>query len=309
VTMATANVRRAILWLSLGALLALVVGNVALSAPSTASQSWFDQPLPSSVHALGPVPITAHSTAPGGINTVELLIDGVSVETLDFAGAPRLVTAEFDWQPVEERSYWLVVRGRAGEEWGPPALILVIIGDPDASPIPSPTVLPSPTGSALPTDTPTASPSPTTAPTATPTAPATASPTARPTASPTARPTASPTARPTPTPTSCTPAAPNLLGPADGYEYTDPDVPLTLSWGYDGACQPTGFQARIEDADGNPVTHKDNLGPSDFDWTPSGPFTDCVPYFWHVRVTRGGANGPWSDTWSFSVRLNVRSCG
>ena len=312
--------RRLPLRLSLGVVFALVVGGTVLSAPSIAARSWFDQPLPSSVHALGLVPIAAHATAPGGINTVELLIDGVSAETLDFAGAPRLATAEFNWQPVEERSYWLVIRGRSAGQWGPPAAILVIIGNPDAMPSSSPSVIPSSTGSAAPTELPTTGPIPTETPTTTitprptvsPTMRPTVPPTPRPTVPPTPRPTVPPTPRPTATPPPCTPNRPSLQEPTDFFLIDDPDhQPLTFRWNdrSTAACPASGFRIEVATAEDLTVVARSNVGAGVERWTADAPFADCQSYVWWVTAkSSDGSLGTPSESWHFAVQMS-RSCG
>ena len=107
----------------------LVIAGAVFAVSSATAQAWFDQPLPFSRVSLGQVDITAHATAPGGVEEVTLAVDGVQVQSLAFESAP-LVTAQFSWQPEVEKGYSLTVRGRSGQEWGTPASIFVVVGPP-----------------------------------------------------------------------------------------------------------------------------------------------------------------------------------
>jgi hypothetical protein len=292
--------RRLPVWLVVGMFMALAVESSALSAPSTTLQSWFDAPLPASQHPLGPIAVTTHSTAPGGISAVELFVDGTSFATQEFADAPRLATAAFDWQPTEERAYWLVVRGQSGGQWGPPASILVIIGTLPGSP--SPTASPGPSV--------TASPTPTAALTSSP------PPTASPTASPSPRPTPTRTPQPTPTPL-CTPRAPTLTAPHNHYFLDDPFFnPPTFKWTDESTedCVATGFRIQVARSNQfNPaqIVAQGNVGNTRVhEWTPPDALPDCQegPYYWRVRPKRAdGSLGPPSDVWQLFV--STFACG
>ena len=121
------------------AALLLAVAAVGAAAFSTTARAWFDQPLPGSHHALDAISVTTHATAPDGVNEVTLAVDGVQIGSLAFQ-SERLVTAQFQWQPEQEKGYTLTVRGRSGDVWGEPATVFVIVG-----PAPTTAVTPPPT--------------------------------------------------------------------------------------------------------------------------------------------------------------------
>ena len=305
---------RRVVGLGLTVLLTLGTVTVALSAPAPA-QAWFDQPLPVSQLPFGPVQITAHATAPGGVDEVQLSVDGVVVASQPIPDKARLATVQFNWLPILEKGYWLTVRGRSGQEWGGHAAIFVIVGNPvapGASQTPSPTQVDTtrpPTGS--PTVPPTATPSPqptrTAGPTPSPTSTPTRTPKPTPTATPRSTPTPSPRSTPTPPPP-CTPPPPSLVSPNDYYFIDDPDLnPPTLMWEYleSPSCQPSGLKVQIT-WDAGVVTG--NLASDTWQWTPPDPFDDCYVYEWRVRAKRSdGTFGPWSEPWHFYVQT-VRSC-
>lgn len=331
--------------LGLGLTVVLLLGSVAvgLSAASTTAQAWFDRPLPGSHLAAGPVEVTAHATSVGGVDEIQLAVDGIALESQPVPDRGRLATAQFHWLPAEERGYWLTVRGRSGDQWGLPSTIFVIIGDPvplapgtapavEPSPLASPTDA-SPAVSPLtpatdspatnqPTAAPTAGPTPPPAtagprPTATPTARPTASPTPKPTAPPTPKPTAPPTPRPTapptPAPTArptlppCDPLPPLLLSPDNGATILDPSQnPVTLMWEYHdtGDCAPSGFRIQVSTArDFSTIGVAGNTGPDTWQWT-TPTLPDCQTYYWRVRPKRSdGSLAGPSDVWRFELRI------
>src|SRR5512141_359301 len=179
----TPSLVRRLLGLGLTVLLTFATVTVALSAPAPA-QAWFDQPLPVSQLPLGLVAITAHATAQGGVDEVQLAVDGVVVQSQPIADKARLATAQFSWLPALEKGYWLTVRGRSGQDWGGQAAIFVIVGNPvapGASESPSPSL---PPATRPPTISPTVSPTATPSPLATLTTPPTPSVTPLPTRTP-----------------------------------------------------------------------------------------------------------------------------
>ncbi len=332
----TTSLGRRLLGLGLTVLLTFATVTVALSAPAPA-QAWFDQPLPASQLPLGAVQITAHATAPGGVDEVQLAVDGVVVQSQPIPDKAHLATAQFNWLPILEKGYWLTVRGRSGQEWGGQAAIFVIVGNPVApgtgqTPSPSPTrVSASPSLSSAPTVPPTATPSPqptrTAGPTPSPTPHPTRTPRPTPTATPrpthtatprptltaTPRPTATPTPRPTPTPTPppCTPPPPDPRAPDNGSVISDTQP--TLMWEYRviPTCQPSGFRVQISTArDFSSFVVQGNVGSSRSQWTPPDPLPDCTPYYWRVIAKRSdGSLTPASRAtiWSFTLET-TRSC-
>jgi hypothetical protein len=319
--------------LSMGVVLALALGSaVAQSTPSTVSTSWFDQPLPASQHPLGPVAITAHSTSPGGISQIELLVEGTSVETRNIAGAPLLAEADFDWLPATDGVYWLVVRGQSGGQWGPSAAILVKIGQtepslsPSIGPSLSPSLSPSPSAGASPTTAAEPTRSPVATPTSTPTQQATPRRTAspKPTPTPTPRPTPTPTSRPTPTPrptrtptpsprpSPCTPRAPVLVEPSDFYLIKDPALnPPTFLWRdvSTAQCPAAGFRIQVATAEDLTIVGRGNVDATLTRWTPRGSLADCQAYVWWVTPRKSdGSLGQPSESWHFAVVMS-RSCG
>ena len=330
----TTSVGRRLLGLGLTLLLTLATVAVALSAPAPA-QAWFDQPLPVSQLPLGSVQITAHATAPGGVDEVQLSVDGVVVQSQPIPDKARLATAQFNWLPSLEKGYWLTVRGRSGQDWGGQAAIFVIVGNPvppgasqspsqspSPSPVsatPSPSVSATPSPSSAPTVPPTATPSPqptlTAGPTPSPTPRSTRTPKPTPTATPHPTPSATPRPTATPTPPPCTPPPPNPLAPDDGSQITDPVLnPPTLMWEYLEIpdCQPSGFRVQVSTVlDFSNIVVHGNVGADRWEWTPPDPLEDCTTYYWRVIAKRSdGSLTPASRAtiWNFEIRTS-RSCG
>jgi hypothetical protein len=269
----TSSAARRLIGLGVAAL--LVIGTVAVgwSASSTVAQAWFDKPLYGSHLPVGMVEITAHAAAPGGVDELQLAVDDVVVAAQPIADRARLATAQFQWLPPLQKSYWLTVRGRSGQEWGTQAAVFVIIGEPAVETAP-PTVEPSPTPGG-PTSAPSASPS------NTPTASARPTRTPHVTASPTPKPTPTRTPKPTasPTPPPCVPPPPD-----NGFESVASSGEVTLTWEYleSPSCPPSGFQVQItRDPDFGVIEIAKDRSASKSQWT-TPPLLNCTTFYWRV---------------------------
>lgn len=273
-----------------GALL-LTSGLVAIGAPWTQPQAWIDQPLNGSLLPLQPVVVTAHATDPDGVASVDLIVDGEAVGTVVVAPPANITVVDFTWIAGAPGRYQLTVRGQGVTGKGSVTSVLVSVEGAD-------------------TAVPTASPSPDSQPTATPTTSPTAQPTVTTTAAPTASPTAQATASPTPAP--CTPPAPDLHSPSDGFVFTIPDdVPPTLRWGYrpPPECAPSGFRVQIAaDRQFNSIVASSNLPGTASEWTPPvDALANCATYSWRVTPRRSdGTLAAHSEVWSFSIFID---CG
>lgn len=98
------------------------VGAVAFSGsdnPASAGpRAWIDVPVAGAVFATGPVTVQAHGSGPGGVDQIELFVDGASVEVAAAKGDDRLSRATFTWKG-SEGTHALAVRSKAGGAWGP----------------------------------------------------------------------------------------------------------------------------------------------------------------------------------------------
>lgn len=132
------------------------LGNSPLAA-SNVPQAWFDAPLPNSSYPLAPVQITAHGSAPGGLASFELSINGSSSTTLPSPDqGAELVTLSHTWVPEAPGTYNLSLRSLSnGGQWSAPAsTVVIILGDQtvrQAQPTPTFTQAAAPTPTFTPT--------------------------------------------------------------------------------------------------------------------------------------------------------------
>jgi hypothetical protein len=328
---------------ALAATLVLAVGMTGLVAAAGVqppTMAWLDAPLPGSILPAGPVSIVAHAAHPSGIVRVELLADGIVVDTLESGNTmSTFLVAPFDWSPPAPGPYTLAVRAlSAAAGWSDAAGAGITIdgelvrptdrptatASPDGSAGPSPSpgrsAVPSPTASGrttpspstAPGATPSAGPTPTAGPGVTPTPGAGPTPTPTPGAGPTPTPTPVPTRSPTPAPTPCTPIAPELLSPGDGVQISDPiENPPTFLWEYleIPSCQPSSFRVQVSTSRDFSTLLYDAIVPStSWEWTPPDVLPDCQTYAWRVIPRRSdGTNAPPSVVWTFNVLIG--RCG
>jgi hypothetical protein len=294
--------------LALSILLSLGGTAAAADPPGAQARAWIDAPLHRSELPVGPVQLIVHATDSGGIDLVELRVDGELEAEADVDDDPVFVQLSMAWTPPGAGDFRLEVRARNPDgAWGATARTFVTVGTPPrASGSPSPGPGATPPAGATPGPTPSQAPvgtSPTPTPAATPKP--SAAPTPRPTPSPTPAPTPRPT--PTPAPAPCTPPPPDLLSPSDGFEIRDPDLnPPTLHWGYrngTGGCDPAGYRLEVaHDAGFTNLVGAVDLGPGVTSWTRADAFDDCGDYFWRVHPKRSnGSLASPSATWSFEI--------
>src|SRR5262245_9487076 len=86
------------------------------------TRAWIDAPETNSLLPLGPVEIVSHATDPGGIDQVELSVNGAVQETTAVSETAALITTRQTWTPTANGVYTISVRAhsRAGV-WSPAA--------------------------------------------------------------------------------------------------------------------------------------------------------------------------------------------
>lgn len=103
--------------------LMLAGGGVAFAAGSGTAhtdavvRAWIDAPAPGETVEVGHVVVQAHASGPGGADSIELFVDGESVDTSDTRGDDRLGTATLDWV-AEPGTHELAVRAHGPDGWG-----------------------------------------------------------------------------------------------------------------------------------------------------------------------------------------------
>ena len=94
------------------ALLTALVASTAIVLAVTGTKAWIDQPLPGSVAAFGPTPVTVHAASDVGVATIRFLVDGVPAEEVA-APTGDLVAVAWTWQPPSLGLHLLTVVARA----------------------------------------------------------------------------------------------------------------------------------------------------------------------------------------------------
>lgn len=113
-----------------------VAWSVALTGtpPQGNSRAWIDSPMTGEAFAAGAVTVAAHASAPGGVDRIELSVDGHTVATVNADGDERVSRATFTWRATDG-VHDLRVRGHAPDGWGEPSEPVTIqIGINPASP-------------------------------------------------------------------------------------------------------------------------------------------------------------------------------
>lgn len=101
---------------------------------STTAQVWFDKPLTGSVYSfagLPPIDVLLHAAHPGGIDRVELLVNGSALAVLiNPDKSAQLAQFATPWLPEQAGKYTLQARARANSGvWSGFATTIVIIGE------------------------------------------------------------------------------------------------------------------------------------------------------------------------------------
>lgn len=105
------------------------------SAPTGASLAWIDAPRSGPILDVGPVQVQAHASAPGGVDRIQLSVDGAVVGESGATGDERLSTAIIAWD-AEAGFHELTVRGHASDGWGTlsdPVVVQVGAAEPPTS--------------------------------------------------------------------------------------------------------------------------------------------------------------------------------
>ncbi len=161
---------------TLSATILLAACNLPGSQTSTQTgltQSWIDAPLNGSVLPLAPVVVVSHSSDLGGINQIELSVDGALINTIASPDASKtIVNVSQTWNPLGPGEYTLQVRAQnTAGSWGDYAMVVItILGGLTETPSPTATPTPALGTSLTPTYTSTPAPTITTSPTISPSA-------------------------------------------------------------------------------------------------------------------------------------------
>jgi hypothetical protein len=137
--------------------------NLPTGQTASGLHAWIDAPLTGSVVAVNAnVDVISHSSAPAGINNVELDINSSALRTDAVPGSGQAyVLMKQSWMPTQAGTYQLRVRAQTtGGQWSDYAAVMVTVTD-QAAGRPTPSESPTPRGSALPSLNPTLPGSPT----------------------------------------------------------------------------------------------------------------------------------------------------
>lgn len=281
--------------LAVASLVAVAALSASLVAGATPVGVWIDQPLPGSILAFAPAPVTIHAASSGGISKVRLLADGLPVAEVS-APSGDLVTIEWTWVPVAMGEHLLtaIAVGVDGAFSEPTSVGVTFVARDQLPPQPS----------AAPTSGPTLGPGQTTGPGAT------AGATQGPGATRTPAPAPTPTKKPTPAPTVCSPPVAILDQPADfaQFDYPSQANPL-FEWHYSGGTgciasqvfnvynQVLGFDLTVELGAGDRSYQRR----TDFLWDPDNPDQQCAHYHWSVTALNSVGDGEPSASGSFDI--------
>ncbi|MCB1257729.1 MAG: hypothetical protein KDB26_11525, partial [Microthrixaceae bacterium] len=90
---------------------------LASSEPVGASLAWIDSPANGEGFDAGKITVSAHASAPGGVDQIELSVDDKVISTINAQGDEHLGAVTFNWNATDGL-HELVVRGHAKDGWG-----------------------------------------------------------------------------------------------------------------------------------------------------------------------------------------------
>lgn len=145
------------------ALVCLCACNLPTGQTDSGPHAWIDAPLSGSVLPVNAnVDVISHSSAPAGINNVELDINSSALRTDAVPGSGQTyVLMKQSWMPTQAGTYQLRVRARTSDgQWSNYAAVMVTVTS-QATDRPTSTESPTPRGAASPSLSPTLAGSPT----------------------------------------------------------------------------------------------------------------------------------------------------
>jgi hypothetical protein len=128
------NNRSYIFWSGLLVFVFLLAG-CKPADPNNETLAWIDAPLDNTHLPLAPYDVVMHGSAPGGVQTLVLRINGKVVNDIELENTGhKLVTGVYDWSPETPGVYLLELRSQDVKgNWSTPAEAVVYIIEEDAA--------------------------------------------------------------------------------------------------------------------------------------------------------------------------------